>query len=98
MYLGNASQRNLSPEKVIRRRTELLNLLSIKDMRPLLRLSTVILRLPHSPPRKLLRELLEFPNMIIQRSVLASSLQPIGEDVPRRIAVKLVRCRGERLC
>lgn len=97
-YLGDTSQRNLSLEKVISRRAELLNLLSVESMCPLLGLSTVLLSLPHSPPCNFLRELLEFPNVVIQRGVLAGGLQTIGEDIPRHIAVELVRCRGKRLC
>lgn len=53
-------------------------------MRPLLRVTTVLLGLPDRPTRDLLGELLEGADMVVQRGMLAGGLEAIGEDIPGR--------------
>ena len=54
-------------------------------MRPLLRVLAVVLGLPHGRAGDLAREAVEGVDEVVQRGVLASGSQTIGEDLQWRI-------------
>lgn len=89
-YLRDARQRRLGREKRIRSRAKLLDLLWREDVRPLLRILAVFLGLPDGWAFDLPREPVEGQDMVVQRGVLAGSLQAVGKDVDRRGTMELM--------
>ena len=79
-YLRNPRQRNPRPQKSICRPTQLLNLLRRENMRPLLRVVAVILRLPHGGARDFLGEILVGFEQVVFGSLLSDRFESVREN------------------
>jgi hypothetical protein len=80
-HLGNAGQRGLGCEEGISSGVQLLHLLRSEGVCPLLGMVAVVLGLPYRRAGDLTGELVEGTDLLVERWVLAGSLQAIGEDV-----------------
>jgi hypothetical protein len=78
--LGNASQRSLVCKKLVGGSAQLSDLFVVEYMNPSFRVIGVVLGLPDSLSLDLLREVGVVSDQVIQRRVLATGLDAVGED------------------
>lgn len=97
-HLGNAGQRGLGREEVVRCRAELLDLLRREDVCPFLRVLAIVLGLPDRRAGDLAREGVEGDDVVVEWRVLAGCLQAIGEDIHWGSASKAVGSGWESVC
>lgn len=92
--LGDTSERGFGCEESIGRIAQLFDLVRGKLMCPFLWLRAIFFRIPHGRTGDLLRELLEWHNVLVKRIVLTGCSQSIGKDMEGSFLDEIVRRRG----